>query len=299
MSMRSCPSSSCAPSRWAPSRLFAALLVGSLGAAAPVLTGCASPNRQPITQIGLNRETPKDAYEYLKAMVEASQVEAEWRSFSPGFKRRLSDQVGRNVDIGDYSHARATVASNARKELKLLLESEFVSQQMLSDSVALVTIRAKGRQATPRFVKMTTWELTLKGEGEPVAEFIPRAADVISISPKGDVAMRVTPSNGTASFLKDIPPDKIQRLLIQDEWYLDDFGGVEDAVVGGLRGDGSQGAPKGGSHGDGTGTGSPYRPPVHEPAPGSPDGGPGSPDAGPGSPDAGPGSPDAAPIPAR
>ena len=271
--------------------------------------GCASPTHRPVTQVGLSRETPKDAYEYLKAMIGANQVEAEWRSFSPGFKRRLSEQVGRNVDVGDYSQARATIASNSTKQIQMVLESEYVSDRALSENVALVTIRAGKRQATPRFVKMTTWELTLKGEGEPVAEFIPKAADVVSISPTGDVAMRVTPSSGTSAFLKDIPPDKIQRLVIQDEWYLDDFGGVEDAVVGGIRGEGN-------ARGGATDRPSPrepapqapqapqsgptYLPPIPPPggdpnAPPAP-AGPGSPDAGPGSPDGGIGSPDGPPA---
>ncbi len=280
----------------AASRLVASL---ALALAAAAAGGCSTPSRRPVTTVGLSRVTPRGAYEYLKAMVEAEQPEAEWRCFSPGFKRRLATQVGRNVDIGDYVHARSTVATNSRPEMRLLLESEFVSEEMLSDKVAVVTIQSGRRAARPRFVRMTTWELTLKGEGEPVAEFIPRAADVISISPTGDVQMRVTPSGGTASFLRDIPPEKIQRLVIQDEWYLDDFGGVEEVVVGSLRGavppeDRVPPPPAG----DGRDQPTPPAPgsPDETPGPGSPDGtpAPGSPDGAQGS-----GSPDATPSPRR
>ena len=117
--------------------------------------------------------------------------------------------------------------------------------------------------------------------------------------------MRVTPSSGTSAFLKDIPPDKIQRLLIQDEWYLDDFGGVEDAVVGGLRGEDpdrrtqrpqeprppetAPGAEPGPESGlpplPPAGSDPNARPEPAPPGPGSPDGGPGSPGRGVGSPD--------------
>src|SRR5437667_1009315 len=110
-----------------------ALVAGLFALAA--LPGCATGGK-PVRHAGLNRDTPRNAYEYMKAMVEATQVAAEWQAFSPGFKRRLSEQVGRTVDVGDYSHARATIASNATKEIKLLLASEFVEEKMLSDDVA-------------------------------------------------------------------------------------------------------------------------------------------------------------------
>jgi hypothetical protein len=218
-----------------------------------------------VREVGLNRATPAATYEYLKAMVGANQVDAEWHSFSPGFKRRLSERAGRNVDVGDYGHARATIASNATKEIAMLLSSELVSEEKLSDSVAVLTIRSGSRQASPRFVKLTTWELRLKGEGQPVEEFIPRAADVVGISREGSVSLRVTPSTGTAAFLKDIPTDRIEELHVTSEWYLDDFGGVEDAVVGGLGASPARGTPP---------------PPAPTPAPpgtGSPQGDPGSP----------------------
>ncbi len=261
-------------------RAPAPLLALALALCSAPLGACAGPKARPVTQVGLSRDTPEKAYEYLKAMVAANQVEAEWQAFSPGFKRRLSSQAGRNVDLGDYSMARATIASNSTKELQLLLSSELAGTQMLSDDVATVTIRAGKKRASPRFVRLTTWELRLTGEGEPVAEFVPSPSDVIGIAPDGSVEMRVTPSSSTASFLKDFKSDRIRGFQILERWYLDDFGGVEDVVVGGLRG-GKTPPPAG-------------APPAPEypPLPGSPDGAPGSPDGGMGSPDGPLGSPD-------
>jgi hypothetical protein len=203
------------------------------------LAACAGPQRREVERVGLSRETPAKAYEYLKAMVEAGQVEEEWKCFSPGFKRRLSQQAGRTVDVGDYVQARSTIAGNGTREVRQILESELGGERLLSENVAVVEIRAGRRTAALRFVRLTTVELTLRGEGQPVAEFIPSAADVVSISPTGDVEMSFSPSGGTASYLRDIPRDRIQRLVIQDEWYLDDFGGVGDLVAGGLRGPGA------------------------------------------------------------
>lgn len=262
------------PSRPALACVVLALLL------APALAGCAGPQRREVTRVGLTRETPSKAYEYLKSMVAAGQVEEEWKSFSPSFKRRLSQQAGRTVDVGDYVQARSTIAGNGTREVRQILESELEGERLLSDDVAVVEIRSGRRAASLRFVRLTTVELTLRGEGQPVAEFIPSAADVVSISPAGDVEMSFSPSDGTASYLKDIPRDRVQRLVIQDEWYLDDFGGVGALVAGGIRG----GSPR-----------SAEVPAPPEPPAGSPDAVPapdaGSPD-GPGSPDDSPGSPD-------
>jgi hypothetical protein len=238
-------------------------------------------------------------------MVAAEQPEAEWKVFSPGFKRRLSQQAGRTVDVADYVQARSTIATNKRREIALLVEADVVREQALSDRVATVEIRSSDRQARPRFVKLTTWELTLKGEGEPVAEFVPSPADVVQISPTGQVELKIAPSEGTASFLKDVTPDRIRSLRVTELWYLDDFGGVESALVGGLKGGSSAPAERPASR-SGEQPLPPVPPPgdnpnLAPPAPGSPDGGSfGSPDGPPppptpaipaGSPD-GVGSPD-------
>jgi hypothetical protein len=273
-----------------------------------VVAACATPKRKEVTQVGLNRDTPVATFEYLRAMVAAEQPEAEWKVFSPGFKRRLSQQVGRNVDVADYVQARSTIATNAKSDIRLLLEAEVMQSQTLSARVATVQIRSGDRQARPRFVKLTTWELLLDGEGEPVAEFIPSPSDVLTISPTGQVEMKIAPSEGTASFLKDIPADHIREARVHQLWYLDDFGGVENVVVGGLRGGAGAPPPRGPQP-------PPSRPPpIDDPnarfttpppipvAPGNPDGGGfGSPDGPPppptpavpaGSPDGGIGSPD-------
>ena len=85
---------------------------------------------------------------------------------------------------------------------------------------------------------MTSYALTIRGEGEPVSEFIPSVGDVLGIDQDGSVSMRIPTGESTGSFLKSIPPEKIKRLEIDEAWYLDEFGGVEDAMVDGLRGKG-------------------------------------------------------------
>jgi hypothetical protein len=252
-------------------------LLGALGLAATL--GACSVKATPVNEIGLDRSSPRRAYEYLKAMVRANQVEAEWRAFSPGFKRRLSEQAGRTIDIGDYAHARATIASNSTHGIAMILDSEVVDEKVVSPDLVLMTIRSGRQTATPRWVRMKTWELRLKGEGEPVSEFVAAEENVVRIAPDGSVQMRVVPSSGTGSFLKNIPQDRIDEFHVVSEWYLDDFGGVEDAVVGGLRADPRPAAPpprSGGQPRRTTAPASPARvvppPPAAPGAIGSPDG---------------------------
>jgi hypothetical protein len=203
--------------------------------AAGALGGCGV-KAQPVRAVGLNRHTPRATYEYMVAMVGAMQVEAEWQALSPGFKRRLSESAGRVIDFGDYSHARATIAGNDKKELRLFLESEYVGEELVSDKEAIVTIRSGSSQLRPRLVKLSTWELVLQGENQPVSGFIPRIGDVVGITPEGDVQVRVTPESNTASFLKDIPADRIESVTMKSEWFVEDFGGIEHVMREGLSG---------------------------------------------------------------
>lgn len=268
------------PAALLPHRLLPLALVASTLLCGPV--GCAG-KAKPVDTTNLSKASPRQAYEYLKTMIAANQHALEWASFSPGFKRRISDQAGRNVDVGDYTLARSTIASNSNKNIKLILESEYLSDRALSSDVAVVTIRSGSKQANPRFIRMTSWELTIRGEGEPVSEFIPSTADVLGIGDDGSVSMRIPTASSTGSFLKSIPPEKIKRLVIDDAWYLDDFGGVEDVVLDGLRGN------------DPAKSAAPRAPAPRAPSPAPTPSGIGSPDAGPvGSPD-GLGSPEGSP----
>lgn len=212
--------------------LFPVLAIAAL----VVLPGCAR-DRKPDRPVGaMDRSTATHAYEWLKAAVAAKQVDLEWRALSPGFKRRLSEQAGRTVDIGDYAHARATFASNSTKEIAMLLSSEVVSERSISPDLAILSVQAGNQRATPRFVRMRTWEIRLRGEGQPVSEFVSAEENVVRIAPDGSIQLRVVPTSGTAAFLKGIPSDRIEEMHVLSEWYLDDFGGVESAVAGALKG---------------------------------------------------------------
>src|SRR5438045_2328613 len=82
------------------------------------------------------------------------------------------------------------------------------------------------KHAYPGFIPMTSYEMTVRGEGEPASEFTPSVADVLGVVQDGSVSIRIPTGESTGSFLKSIPPEKITRFEMHSSWYLDDFGGV-------------------------------------------------------------------------
>jgi hypothetical protein len=206
---------------------LAVLVAGGLFAA-----GCANP--QPVRQFGLNRDTPQATYEYFKAAAAANQWAAEWSVFSPNAKRQADQLAGRHVDLGDYSMARQTpIGNNSTREMQMLLTSRFVATTPVSDTVANVTIAGSGRQVTVRMIKLTSWELRLKGEegAEPLGGFVRSAADHVAVNADGSITVRVQPP-GDTSYLRTIPRERIDGFAIKSMWYVDDLSSLQNAVSG-------------------------------------------------------------------
>jgi hypothetical protein len=223
--------------------------MGRLGAAAALLllvAACATP--QPVTQVGLNRDTPEATYAYFKAVARANQWAAEWSVFSPDFKRAMNQSVGRNIDIGDYVTARQTIATNGQADMRLLLASQLGDVQMLGPERARVTITGGGRSLTPTFVKLTRWELKIAGEDEPASGFITSPGDAVAVNADGSVTVRVRANPAAAAYLRTIPRDRIEGFAIKSEWFVDDFGGLGTAVGSQTGREGAPAAPQPGSY---------------------------------------------------
>ncbi len=207
-----------------------------------LLAGCATP--QPVSQVGLNRDTPQATYEYFRAMARANQWAGEWSVFSPHFKQALNQEVGRVVDLGDYTTARQTIAGNGNADMQLLLQSQLVNVRMLAPDRASVTISAGGRTISPTFVKLTRWELRIEGEDEPATGYITSAGDAVTVNADGSMTVRVQGDPAAAAYLRTIPRARIDGFAIKSEWYVDDFGGLGVAV-----GSGASTAPAPGASG--------------------------------------------------
>lgn len=215
--------------RW---RAVLAPLVG-VGAAL-LLGGCFlfnPPRPTAPSALNLNRDTPKATYEYFKEMVRNNQWAAEWSVFSPNFKRLLNQSVGRNVDAGDYNLARQTVADNSQADMQLLLNSQWSGAQMVGPNAAIITITAGGRTLRPRMVKLTRWELRVKGDPTPYGDYVTSAADAVRIGPDGSITVMIRPPQATASLLRTFRPDQIDAFKVEGQWYVDDFGGIDQLVV--------------------------------------------------------------------
>jgi hypothetical protein len=260
--------------------------------AALLLGGCILFNPPKPTApdaLELSRETPAATYAYFKEMAKNNQWAAEWSVFSPNFKRLMNQAVGRNVDAGDYNLARQTLATNSQADMQLLINSKLDGVQMLSDKAAVVSITGGGKQLRPRMVKLTRWELKVKGDDTPYGDFVADASDAVRIAQDGSITVMIRPPQATASLLRTFTPDQIDSFKVEGQWYVDDFGGIDQLVV--ERSEGGQAQPQQPPVGQPSypqPVGSPdmqprYPPPA--PGAGSPDGPPAPPAAGYGSPD--------------
>ena len=256
-------------------------------AAALSLGGCALFNPAtptPVGQVNLNRDTPRATYAYFKAMATNNQWAAEWSVFSPHFKRLLNQSVGRNVDAGDYNLARQTVASNTQGEMQLLLGSTFVGEQMIGPNAAIVTLESGGQRLSPRMVKLTRWELKVVGDDTPYGDFVASAAEAVRVAEDGSVTAFIRPPQSTAGLLQTFRPDQIEAFRVESQWYVDDFGGLDQQIVQQAGSARAAAAPSAPTPTQPPGTaGSPDGPPVGwgEPGPGprrTPQGAYGSPD---------------------
>ncbi|MDA1195685.1 MAG: hypothetical protein O2894_10940, partial [Planctomycetota bacterium] len=213
---------------------LAAALPALLLAAALPLGGCFMFNNArptPVSQVNLNRQNPQATYEYFKAMATNNQWAAEWDVFSPNFKRLLNQSVGRNVDAGDYNLARQTLVANNTPEMQMLIGSTWVSAQQVSPTTAVATIDYQGRRITPRLVRLTRWELKVHGDETPYGDFVADASEAVRVDPDGAVTVRIQPPQATASILRTFRPDQIEGFKIEGQWYVDDFGGLDQALV--------------------------------------------------------------------
>ena len=181
----------------------------------------------------------RDRYLAVKnCLLRSNQWAAEWSVFSPNFKRMLNQNVGRNVDAGDYNMARQTIADNSQADMQLLLNSTYAGEQMVGENAALITISGGGKTLRPRLVKLSRWELKVKGDDTPYGDFVTRASDAIRVGPDGAITVMIRPPQSTANLLKTFRPDQIESFKVEGQWYVDDFGGI-DQLVASRAGDGA------------------------------------------------------------
>ncbi len=200
----------------------------ALGLLCAALGACATPTES--RRLGLDRSTPERTYEYFKEAVRNNQHAAEWAVFSPNFKRLMNQSVGRNVDLGDYITARNTLASNSQADMQLLLNSRLEGVEFQGDGLAFVTLAAGNTRIRPRMVRLNRWELKVKGDPQPYSDFVADLAQAVRIDPDGSISVLIRPPQSTANLLRTFRPDQIESFRVEGEWYVDDFGGLDQVV---------------------------------------------------------------------
>ncbi len=138
-----------------------AVPVLTMAVLALLVAACATPTPIAVsTAAGLSRETPEATYEYFKTMARNNQWANEWAVFSPNFKRMINQEAGRNVDVGDYSTARQTIATNNQADMQMLLNRRWRGPR---STWARTGRGSRSRPAdgrvSPTMVRMTKWEM--------------------------------------------------------------------------------------------------------------------------------------------
>ena len=198
---------------------------------APLLAGCSSGGRVAYAA-GVDRSTPEKTYEFFKNAARNSAYADEWSVFSPNFKRQMNESAGRDVDFALYATGRQTIATNRHADMAVLLQSNLENVQYQGPNTAVVTISGGGRTIRPRMVRLTTWELRVKGE-DTFSDIL-RNPDVVRTEADGSIRISIPAAPHMAPLLKAVSPANIQSLQVESRWYVDDFGGLE-AVGGGSQ----------------------------------------------------------------
>jgi hypothetical protein len=182
----------------------------------------------------ISRDTPKKALERLKNAVRRSNHTEEWRCLSPDFRRRLSRQAGRNVDVADYSMFRKSRARdrNVMKLVSAMRTARITRATYRKTGRARVTIRFGGELifgATTQvgMIHHRLWRLHVKGEPQPYWGYEGDWATKIEKGPGGSYTVKTFNEQGVETWSETFAADQVERYYTFTKWYFDDFGQAE------------------------------------------------------------------------
>ncbi len=183
------------------------------------------------------RETPAGTVELFKFFEQKGDRAGQWDILSPDFKRRLSDQAGRNVDLADYEYIRNASRSDPRvraaEEAVGTVSVQRVRPQGPNRAAVTVNVLGKliGKNATIGMVRLEAWELTTVDDPEPYWGIV--GDPLIGIESTGDggyvVWTRATP-NGQKTRMT-FPASQVKGYRSVSKWYVDDLGGLEEQFM--------------------------------------------------------------------
>ena len=181
-----------------------------------------------------SRDTVKKALERLKRAVRRSDHAEEWRSLSPDFRRRLSRQAGRNVDVADYAMFRKSRARdpNVRKLVSAMRTARVTRVRYDRKGRARVTIRFGGELifgATTQvgMIQHRLWRLKVRGEPQPYWGYEGDWATKLVKGADGSYTVKTFNEKGVETYSETFPAKQVERYFTFTKWFFDDFGQAE------------------------------------------------------------------------
>ncbi len=187
---------------------------------------------------------PEQTLERFKRAFARKDHGTEWETLSPGFKIRLNQRAGRNVDVGDYIAARNAHGNDPRiRELAQWMHTARITVLKYdSRGRALATIRfgtplLLGKEVTVTMVHHELWELWIKGERQPYWGFKGSKRIEVFQNPKTGVhTVRTKDARGRVTWKKSWPRSEVQAYRTLTRWYFDNFGKFEQQMMAGAAG---------------------------------------------------------------
>jgi len=178
------------------------------------------------------RDTPAGTVEVFKLKARYGDSEGEWDILSPGFKRRISQQAGRHVDVADYTQARQMYRGNPQVQLaERMLQTAVATQvRRVGPDRARVVIRTSGgplaKSGEIGMVRVATWRLRVAGEPEPYQGY---AGDPALVATKQADGSYVITSDGRT--VATVHASQVLAYEVESNWYVDDLGGMEQQFL--------------------------------------------------------------------
>lgn len=179
-----------------------------------------------------DRATPSGTVEMFKLKARYGDREGEWDILSPDFKQRLSQRVGRTVDIADYTQAREMYRGDAKVQLaeKMLQTAIATSVRQQGPDRARVIIQTSGgplaKSGEIGMVRLQTWKLQPVGGGQAYSGFV--GDPMLAATKQPDGSYVITSSGNTVA---TVPANQVAGYTVDTNWYVDDLGGMEQQFL--------------------------------------------------------------------
>ena len=179
-----------------------------------------------------DRATPSGTVEMFKMKARYGDRTGEWDILSPDFKARLSQQVGRTIDVADYTQARDMYRGDPQVKLaeKMLQTAIATNVRQVGPDRARVAIQTSGgpfaKSGEIGMVRLQTWKLQPVGGAQAYSGFV--GDPMLAATKQADGSFVVTSGGNT---IATVPANQVADYKVESYWYVDDLGGMEQQFL--------------------------------------------------------------------